>query len=110
MAIENWSITIFDSTWVTEDDDLSNKVFTFMSWMVFIVRRNVTSLDVLNGETFDVETNIITWDSLNELSVMHFDRFDFSDFVGWSKSNSVSWFEDTSFDSSDWNCTDTEIL
>jgi len=78
MAIKDWSITIFDSTWVAEDNNLSDKAFSFVSWMVIKVRSNITSFDIFNRETFNIETNIITWNSLRHLSVMHFNGFDFS--------------------------------
>jgi hypothetical protein len=78
MAIKDWSITIFDRTWVTEDNNLSDKVFSFSSWFIIKVRTYITSFDVFNRETFDIETNIITWNSLYQLGVMHFNRFNFS--------------------------------
>jgi len=78
MAIKNWSITVFDSTWVTEDNNLSDKVFSFSGWFIIKVRSNETSSDIFNRETFNIETNIITWNSLWHLSVMHFNRFNFS--------------------------------
>jgi len=107
MAIKDWSITIFDLTWVTEDNNLSDKGISFSGWFIIKVRSNKTSFDIFNRETFNIETNIITWNSLWHLSVMHFDGFNFSSESWWGEFNSHTWFDDTSFDSSDWYCTDT---
>lgn len=38
---------------------------------------------------------------------MHFNRLDFSRFFGWSEFNHHTWFEDTSFNSSYWYCSNT---
>jgi len=38
---------------------------------------------------------------------MHFDGFNISGNFRWSESNIGSWFKDTGFDSSDWDCSNT---
>lgn len=80
MAIKYWSISVSDLTRMTKDNNLSFKGFSFSSWMVVSIGGNVSSFKIFDGKIFDIETNIVTWSSLSELFVMHFNRFDFSGF------------------------------
>jgi len=110
MAIQDWSVTVSDLTWVTKNDNLSVESFTFGSGINLSIRSDVTSLELFDGEVLDVETNVVTWDSLWELGVMHLNRLDLSGEVGWSEGDGHSWFEDTGLDSADWDCSDTRDL
>jgi len=65
---------------------------------------------LLNGDVLDVETDVVTWDGLFELLVMHLNRLDLRGKVGWGELDSHTGLEDTSLDSSNWNCTDTRDL
>ena len=73
VAIENWGISGVDLTWVVKDDDLSEEHFSIGGWVILGVRGDVTSLDVLNGDTSDVEANVVTWKGSIDLFVMHLD-------------------------------------
>lgn len=110
MAIQDWGITVLDLTWMVKNDDLSGEVNGFLGWVVLEVGTDVTSLDVLNGDVLDVETDVVTWDGFWEHFVMHFDRFDLSLDVGWSEVDFHVWLDNTSFDSTDWDCSDTTNL
>ena len=48
MAIENWSVTVHDLTWMVHDDNLGLEVFSVHGWDVLGIRSDVTSLDILN--------------------------------------------------------------
>ena len=65
---------------------------------------------MLNGDILDVETDIVTWDGLFELLVMHLNRLDLSGEVGWGEGDGHAWLEDTGLDSADWDRTDTRDL
>jgi len=110
VTIKNWSITISNFTWMTKNNNLSIERITFFSSINFIIRSNITSFKFFNSKTFDIETNIVSWNSLSKLNMMHFNRFNFSNFIGWSEINIHSWFKDTSLNSSNWNCSDTRDL
>jgi len=110
MAIQNWSVTVSDLTRVTKDDDLSIEMFALTGSINFRIRSDVTSLELFDSKTFDIESDVVTWDSLWELGVMHLNRLDLSNLVGWGEVNGHSWFEDTGLDSADWDCSDTRDL
>jgi len=107
VAIQDWGVTFLDFTWVVQDDDLGVEGFGFSGWVVFAVRADVTSSDVFDGDVLDVETDVVTWYTLWDLSVVHFDGFDFSGDVGWSEFDDHTGFDDTGFDSADWHSSDT---
>jgi len=48
VAIEHWSVTIADLTWMVHDDNLGLEVFSILSWDVFVIGSDVTSLDIGN--------------------------------------------------------------
>lgn len=90
-----------------EDDDLSEEIFSFLWWVVLLISTNVSSLDIFNWDVFNIETNIVSWNGFSQLFVMHFDGFDLSFNITWSKDDIHTWFKDTSFDSSDWDGSNT---
>jgi len=110
VAIQDWGVTFLDFTWVVQDDDLGVEGFGFSGWVVFAVRADVTSSDIFDGDVFDVETDVVTWYTLWDLSVVHFDGFDFSGDVGWGEFDDHTGFDDTGFDSADWHSSDTTDL
>ena len=87
VAIQDWGVTVTDFTWVVQDDDLSGEVNGTLGWIVLGVGGNITTLDILDRDVLDVETNIVTWFGLWEGFVVHFNRLDFSGELGWSESN-----------------------
>jgi len=95
---------------VVQDDDLGVEGFGFSGWVVFAVRADVTSSDVFDGDVLDVETDVVTWYTLWDLSVVHFDGFDFGGHVGWSKLDDHTGFDDTGFNSADWHSSNTANL
>jgi len=110
VAIENWGVTFLDFTWVVQDDDLGVEGFGFSGWVVFAVGADVTSSNILDGDVLDVEADVVAWDTLWDLSVVHLDGFDFGGDVGWSEFDDHTGFDDTGFDSADWHSSDTTDL
>merc|ERR1712093_563471 len=96
MAIKNWRISIHDLTWMVHNNNLSLEEFSIHSWDVLSVRSNISSLDIRNSKTFNVETNIISRNGFFNLLMMHLDRFNISGSSDWTKSNSHVWLHDTS--------------
>jgi len=107
VAIEDWGVASADLTWMVHDDDLGGEGVAFSSWVVLGVGCDVTSSDILDGEIFDVEADVVTWNSFWEGFVVHFNGLDFSGDGGWGELHNHVWLEDTGFDSADWHSSDT---
>ena len=60
VAIQNGAVTVFNLSGVVHDDDLSQEVFDFHWGVVLGVSTDVSSLDVLDGETLNVESDIVS--------------------------------------------------
>ena len=110
MAIEDWGISVHDLTWMVHDDNLSVERLGILSWLSLGVGGDVTSLDVSDGESLNVESNVVSWDGFSDLLVMHLDGLAFGGDSHWSEAEGHSWLDDTGLDSTDWHCTDTGNL
>jgi hypothetical protein len=110
VAIEYWGVLVADLTWMVEDNDLSFEGFGFLGWVFFAVGSNMSTTDILDGDVLDIESNVVTWNSLFEGFVMHLDGFDFGGDTVWCESGDTSWLEHTSLDTSYWDCSNTADL
>jgi hypothetical protein len=110
MAIEDWCVTILDLTGMVHDDNLSLEGLGVHGRGVLVVGSNITSLDVLDGEVLDVETNIVSGDGLIDLLVMHLDGFDLSGDTEGAEADGHTGLDDTSLDSADGDSSDTRDL
>jgi hypothetical protein len=110
VAIQNWSVTSTDLTRVVEDDDLGVEGISTLGRIVLGVASNVSTSNFLDGDVLDVETNIVTGETLDELFVMHFDGLDFSGDVGGSESDDHTGLDDTGLDTTDWHRSNTRDL
>ena len=110
VAIQHWGVTLLDLSWMVEDDDLGQEVVGVLGWVVLGVRGNISSLQVLDGQVLDVESNIVSWFGFWEGFVMHFDGFALSGDVHWAEGDDHTWLQHTGFNSSDWDCSDTSDL
>ena len=75
--------------------------------MIIDIGGNISSFDVFDSKIFDIETNVVTWGGLSKLFMMHFNRFNFSGLSRRWEFNNHTWFDDTSFDSTDWDSSNT---
>lgn len=110
VAIQDWSVTGTDLTWVVEDDDLGVEALSTLWWIVLGVTADVSSSNILDGDVLDVETDVVTWNTFDELFVVHFDGLDFSGDSSGSESDNHTGLDDTSLDSADWNRANTGDL
>lgn len=110
VTIEDGAVTVGDLTGMVKDDNLSEEVDSFLGGVVLGIRADVTSSDILDGDTLDVETNVVTGNSFGEGFVMHFDGLDFSGNTSGGESDGHTGLQDTSFDSTDGDSTDTTDL
>merc|ERR1711977_51307 len=95
---------------MVHNDNLSLEPFGISSWDVGSIGSNVTSLDILDRETLNIETNIVTGNSFSNLLVMHLDGLALSGSTVRSEADVHSWLDDTSFNSTDWDSSDTRDL
>lgn len=110
VAVKNGGVAGTDLARVVHDDDLSGERSGTHGGVVLGVTGNVTTANFLNGNVLDVETNVVTGNTLDELLVVHLDGLDFSGDVGGSESDNHTGLEDTSLDTADGNCSNTTDL
>jgi len=110
VAIQDWSVTGTDLTGVVEDDDLGVEGGGTLWRIVLGVTADVSTTNFLDGNVLDVETNVVSGNTLGELLVMHLDGLDFSGDVGWGEGDDHTGLDDTGLDTADWNSSDTTNL
>jgi len=110
VAIKNWSVTSTDLTWVVKDDDLGVEGLGTLWWVVLGVTGNVTTADFLDGNVLDVETDVVSWETLGELLMVHLDGLDFSGDTGWGKGDDHTGLDDTGLNTTDWHRANTTNL
>jgi hypothetical protein len=110
VAIEDGGVSVLDLTGVVHDDDLRVERSDFLGGVVLGIGSDVSSADVLDGDTLDVETNVVTRDGFSEGFVMHFDGLAFSLDSGGSELDEHTGLDDTGFDSADGDSSDTTDL
>jgi len=110
VAIKNWSITSTNLTWMVEDDDLSVEGFSTLWWIVLGVTSDVSTTNFLDGDVLDVEADVVSWNTLDELFVVHFNGLDFSGDTSWGEGDDHTGLDDTGFNTTDWHRADTSDL
>ena len=78
VAIQHWGVTSTDLARVVEDDDLGVEGSGSLGRVVLGVTGNVTTTDFLDGNVLDVEADVVTGETLDELLVVHLDGLNFS--------------------------------
>ena len=110
MTIENGSISSTNLTRMIQNNDLSIERFTSLGWIILGISTDVPSANFLDRDVFNVESDVISWETFDKSFVVHFDGLDFSSDVCRSKSDDHAGFDDTGFDTTDGYCTDTSDL
>ena len=110
VAIQDWSVSSTDLTRVVKDDDLGVERIGTLGGVVLGVTSNVSTTNLLDGDVLDVESNVVTWDTLGELFVMHLDGLDFSGDVGGGEGDDHTGLDDTSLNTTDGNRANTRDL
>ena len=101
MAIEHGSVSSADLSGVVHDDDLGVEGAGLLGWVVLGVGADGTTADILDGYALHVETNVVSWDSLEQR--LRFDGLDLSGDVLGSKGDDHAWLEDATLHTSDGN-------
>merc|ERR1712000_578575 len=110
VAIQDRSVASTNLTRVVKNDDLGVEGVGTLGWVVLGVTADVSTTNLLDGDVLDVESDVVTWDTLDELFVVHFDGLDFSGDVGWGKGDDHTGLDDTSLNTTDRHRSDTRDL
>lgn len=110
VAVENWGVTGTDLSWVVEDDDLGVEGLGTLWWVVLGVTSNVTTTDLLDGDVLDVETNVVSWETLDELLVVHLNGLDFGGDTSWGEGDDHTGLDNTGLNTTDWHRANTSDL
>ena len=107
VAIKDRAVSVGNLARVVEDNNLSSEVLNTRSWLVLGIRGDVSSLDVLDRHVLDVEPNVVSWGSLGEGLVVHLHGLDLSSQLVGSESNDHAGLDDSSLDTTHWDCSNT---
>ena len=110
VAIQDGAVSVLDLTGVVHDDDLGLEVLALSGGVVLGVGADVSSLDVLDGHGFDVESDVVTGSGLGDGLVMHLNGLDVGGDVSGGEGDVHVGLQDTSLDSSDGDRADTTDL
>jgi len=110
MAIEDWGVTSTDLARVVEDNDLGVEGLGTLGRIILRIAGYVPTADFLHGDVLDIETDVVTWDTLNELLMMHLNGLDFGGDVGRSEGDNHAGLNNTGLDTADWHCPNTGDL
>ena len=89
------------------NNNLSQEWDSFKSWVAFRVWTDISSLQILNCDVLDIESDIVSWSGFNQSFVMHFHWLDVGS-KGWGSKGYVhSWFQNSGFNSADWHSSNT---
>ena len=110
VAIEDGSVSVLDLTGVVKNDDLGNEHLGVLGGVVLGVRADEASLDILDGQVLDVESNIVSGSGLLDLFVVHLDGLDLGGGSDGSEDDDHTGSDDTSLDTADWHSADTADL
>merc|ERR1712121_532139 len=110
VTIKDRAVSVADLTRVVKNDNLSGKVSDSRCWLVLGVGGDISSLDVLDRDVLNVEANVVSRDSLWERLVVHLHRLDLSGQHVGGEGDDHTGLDDTSLNSSYWNCSNTSPM
>merc|ERR1712087_958152 len=110
VAVQDWSVTSTDLARVVQDDDLGVEAVAALRRVRLAVTSNVTTTDLLDGNVLDVEADVVTWQTLSELLVVHFNGLHFSGDTSRSEGNDHAGLDGTGLDTADWDSPNTTDL
>jgi len=110
VAIKHRRVASMDLTGVVHDDDLSFEGLGHLGWVVLGVSANEATLDLLDGYVLDVEADVVSWLSLGKRLVVHLHRLDLSGDGAGGKGHDHTRLDDTGFNTTHWNRSNTSDL
>jgi len=106
VAVQNRRVARLDLL-VLQDDNLGEETTHGFGGRLLRVGGDVATVDLLDGQTLDVEANVVTRPSFGELLVVHLDTLALGIEVNWSKSDVHARLQNTSFNAADRDSSDT---
>jgi len=73
VTIQNGSVSVLNGTGVVKNDNLGQEGFSFSGGVSLGIRGDVSSFNFFNGNVFNVESDVVSWNGFSELFVVHFD-------------------------------------
>jgi len=110
VAIEDWGIASTNLTRVVKNNDLSVERFGTLWRIVLLFTSNIATTNFLDRDVLDIEADIITRKTLDELFVVHLNGLDFGCNTSWGKDNNHTGPDDTSFNTADWHSSNAANL
>jgi hypothetical protein len=110
VAIKNWGVTSTNLTRVVKNNDLGVEGLSSLRWVVLGVTGDVTTTDFLDGDVLHVEANVVSWETLDKLLVVHLDGLDFSGDTSWGEGDDHTGLDDTGLNTTDWHRANTTNL
>jgi len=107
VAIQHWRVSVADLSRVVEDDDLGGEVLHSARWLVLRVGCDVSTLDVLDGDVLDVESNVVSWAGLSERLVVHLYRLALSGKLDRREGDDVSGLQDSGLHTAHGHCSNS---
>lgn len=89
VAIKDWCVTSTDLARVVQDDDLSVERVGPLWRVALGVTSDITTTNLLDRNVLDVESDVVSGKTFDELLVVHLDGLDFSGNVGGGESNDL---------------------
>ena len=110
VAVEDWGVTGTNLTRVVQDNDLGVEGLGTLGGVLLGVTGNVTTADLLDGDVLDVETDVVTGNTLRKLLVVHLDGLDLGGDTSGGEGDDHTGLDDTSLDTTDGNRANTTNL
>jgi len=110
VAVQNGCVSVSDLARVVHQDNLSVEGLGTLGGVVLGVTSNVTTTNFLNGNVLDVETNIVTGETLSKLFMVHFNRLDFGGHSSGGERDDHTGLDGTRLNTTDRHCSNTTDL
>ena len=89
---------------MVQHDDLGSEIGDSSCGLVLRIGGDVSTLDVLHADVLDVETNVVTGNSLGKRLVVHLNGLDLSGELDRGESNNHTGLDDTGLHTSHGHC------
>merc|ERR1719331_2738515 len=107
VAVQHGAVAVADLAGVVENDHLGGEVSHTSGRLVLAVGGHVTSLDVLHGDVLDVETNVVSGNSLGQRLVVHLHGLDLSGQHVGGEGDDHAGLDDASLNTAHGDCANT---
>ena len=104
VTVQDRTVAVADLAGVVEDDHLGGEVRHTSGGLVLAVGGHVASLDVLHGDVLDVETNVVSRNSLWQRLVVHLHGLNLSGQVDGGEGHDDTGLDDASLDTAHGRC------